>query len=49
MSDEVREGDADVENAVLVSFVEDAGAFPLETPEFLATWPPGLTAALETF
>lgn len=43
----LRHGDAAVENAVLVSFVEHAGAFPQETPEFLASWPAGLRAQLD--
>ncbi|MBS45238.1 MAG: hypothetical protein CMH83_19130 [Nocardioides sp.] len=42
----LRHGDAAVENAVRVSFVEHAGAFPEETPKFLASWPPGLRAEL---
>jgi len=35
-------GDARVDNAVSLSFVENIGAFPDETPEFVASWPPGL-------
>ena len=43
----LRLGDAAVENAVPVSFVEHVGAFPEETPEFLASWPAGLRAQLD--
>lgn len=43
----LRRGDAAVENAVRVSFVEHAGAIPEETPDFLASWPPGLRAQLD--
>ncbi|HEU4676354.1 MAG TPA: hypothetical protein VFS29_10220 [Motilibacteraceae bacterium] len=43
----LRQGDADVANAVQVSFVELAGAFPEETPEFLASWPAALRAQLD--
>ena len=43
----LRHGDAAVENAVQVSFVEHAGAFPEETPEFLASWPAGLRVELD--
>jgi hypothetical protein len=32
-------GDEDVKNAVAVSFVEHLGAFPLETPAFVAQLP----------
>ncbi|WP_409141894.1 hypothetical protein [Cellulosimicrobium sp. RS] len=42
----LRQGDAMVENAVQVSFIEHAGAFPEETPAFLASWPPELRAEL---
>jgi hypothetical protein len=38
------EGDPDVVNAVAVSFVEEIGADPGESPAFLATWPVGLLA-----
>jgi uncharacterized protein YijF (DUF1287 family) len=37
-----RDGDVDVQNAVSVSFCEGAGAYPDETPEFIASWPPVL-------
>jgi hypothetical protein len=40
----LRRGDEAVENAVQVSFVEHVGAFPEETPEFIASWPVGLLA-----
>ena len=40
------QGDAAVQNAVQVSFVEHVGARPEETPEFLASWPTGLKAEL---
>jgi hypothetical protein len=40
----LEDGDAYVENAIQVSFVEHVGALPEETPEFLATWPAGLLA-----
>jgi hypothetical protein len=40
----LEDGDAYVENAIQVSFVEHVGALPEETPEFLATWPTGLLA-----
>jgi hypothetical protein len=35
-------GDAAIINAVEVSFVEGVGAFPGETPSFIASWPPAL-------
>ena len=35
-------GDKRVKNAVQVSFVEHVGAWPGETPEFIATWPKSL-------
>ncbi|MGW4929138.1 DUF7674 family protein [Agromyces sp. NPDC004153] len=38
------EGDDQLLNAVAVFFVENVGAFPDETPEFVATWPPALLA-----
>lgn len=40
------DGDDALVNAVEVSFVEDAGAGDGETPAFLASWPPTLSAAL---
>ena len=39
-------GDAALRNAVQVSFLEDVGAFPGETPAFIASWPEGLGAEL---
>lgn len=35
-------GDDAVVNAVALSFVEHVGAFPGETPSFIASWPPAL-------
>jgi hypothetical protein len=35
-------GDESVQNAVAVSFVEHVGAWPGETPEFIASWPASL-------
>jgi hypothetical protein len=35
------EENADVENAVCVSFVENVGAYEGETQEFIASWPRG--------
>jgi hypothetical protein len=35
-------GDAAVVNAVELSFVEGVGAFPGETPAFIASWPSAL-------
>jgi hypothetical protein len=43
----LRRGDEAVENAVQASFVEHVGAFPEETPGFIATWPAGLRAEQE--
>jgi hypothetical protein len=43
----LREGDDRVENAVCVSFIENAGAYEGETDAFLATWPAGLRDELE--
>jgi len=40
------EGDADVKNAVSVSFVEDYGYGPDEPEELLLLWPAGLRADL---
>jgi hypothetical protein len=40
------EGDANVRNAVLVSFVEDYGFGPDEPEELLSLWPGGLRAEL---
>jgi hypothetical protein len=37
-------GDAAVENAVAVSFVEDTGWWDVQTTEFVAVWPPELRA-----
>lgn len=42
----LRCGDDACRNAVQVSFVEHAGAFPEETAEFLASWPSALKAEL---
>lgn len=42
----LRDGDEHVRKAVAVSFVEDFGAFPGETDELLALWPPLLRAEL---
>lgn len=36
------DGDERVKNAVAVSFVEHVGAWPGETPEFIASWPASL-------
>jgi hypothetical protein len=44
----LRDGDEDVVNAVLVSFVEDFGAGHGETEALLARWPPALRAELAT-
>ena len=38
-------GDEALGDAVLVSFVEGVGAWPGETPDFVATWPEALQAA----
>jgi hypothetical protein len=38
------DGDVAINNAVAVSFVENVGAEPGETSEFIATWPRGLLA-----
>jgi len=35
-------GDERVRNAIRASFVEHVGAWPGETSEFIATWPPSL-------
>jgi hypothetical protein len=43
----LRQGDDAVENAVCVSFVENAGFGPGETPEFIASWPDGLRSELD--
>jgi len=43
----LRQGDAAVRNAVQASFVENVGAFPGETPEFISSWPAGLRADLD--
>lgn len=43
----LREGDPAVVNAVLVSFIEDAGAWLEETRPFLASWPAGLRLQLD--
>jgi hypothetical protein len=43
----LREGDPAVVNAVLVSFIEDAGAGPGETRPFIASWPAGLRLQLD--
>jgi hypothetical protein len=40
-------GDEDVQNAVAVSFVEHLGAFPLETPAFIAQLPQPLLDELQ--
>lgn len=40
----LKEGDEHLLNAVAVSFVESVGAYPDETPEFIASWPPALLA-----
>jgi hypothetical protein len=45
----LRQGDPRLVNAVLVSFVEHAGYGEGEPPEFLATWPDDLLAALNSF
>lgn len=42
MSSAFENGDDRVENAVAVSFVENVGALPDETPEFIASWPKSL-------
>ncbi len=39
--------DHDVWEAIAVSFVEDVGVYSNETPEFIATWPPGLREELD--
>ncbi|MBC7597299.1 MAG: hypothetical protein H7288_25830 [Kineosporiaceae bacterium] len=39
-------GDNYISEAIAVSFVENAGTFPDETPEFLASWPAGLRREL---
>lgn len=41
------EGDHSVVNAVVVSFVENVGFGPGESPEFIASWPPLLLAELQ--
>lgn len=40
-------GDARVQNAVAVSFVEDVGWWDTDVQPFLATWPPALAAEAE--
>lgn len=42
-----REGDDHLVNAIAVSFVEDVGVFPGESPEFIASWPPALLSELK--
>jgi hypothetical protein len=44
MDDCLDKGDAYVENAIQVSFIENVGGYPEETPEFVASWPAGLLA-----
>ena len=40
----LRHGDSFVENAVQASFIENVGASPEETPEFITSWPLTLKA-----
>ena len=40
------DGDGDIVNAVMVSFVEDFGAYPGESDALLDRWPPALRAQL---
>ena len=42
----LRDGDEDVVNAVVVSFVEDFGVYPGESDALLERWPPALRAEL---
>ena len=44
MSAAFENADDKVDNAIAVSFVEDVGSFPDETPEFIASWPAPLLA-----
>lgn len=43
IAEALERGDQYVKNAVQISFIEHVGAFPGETPEFLASWPAALT------
>jgi hypothetical protein len=43
----IAEGDEALDNAISISFVEDSGWWEPEMDEYLATWPPALTAELQ--
>lgn len=47
MSSAFETADDDVDNAIAVSFVEHIGAWPEETPDFIASWPEPLLVELD--